>query len=461
MTYDRTRLGRARTALPPASLIFSLALALAPTFPAAQTAGSADQRDSDQGGDGDAPQSPPTFQEVLNNPSDTALVFRYARHKIEQGELPAAASALDQILIQKPNLHSVRLIYGIVLYRLGDLSGARAELQRVDAQGLPAALQAKRSRYLDKIARDKQTVLGELTLSAGLSYETNASSAPESGQAVVFDIPFTVHGEEDDVAYTGNAKLRLEHDLETSVPVTLFTEVRGYAREQVEVDSQDLRFGSIKAGTRVRTLSLDVIPSVSAGIVTLSNERFYRFAGPNLRVELPVDGKATIFAEGSWYAESFDPIAESRTADDRSGQRAEGRVGIKATPTPPLLVKSYLQVTEKRAREDFEAFTGTRLAAEGTLRVFDDHFVQLSGLVGLRDYDDNDPFISATARNDRFMRVRLGYGLPVPGAGQVAEELDDLMIVPSVTYYKQDSNIRNFEYENVTTSLMLTKTVDF
>ena len=461
MTYDWTRLGRARAARALASLIIALAAALAPTFPAAQTAAPGDQSESDQGQDRDTAQSPPTFQEVLNNPSDTALVFRYARHKIDQGELPAAASALDQILIQKPNLHSVRLIYGIVLYRLGDLSGARAELQRVDAQGLPAELQAKRGRYLDKIARDQQALLGELTLSAGLSYETNASSAPQSGEAVVFDTPLTVQGEEDDIAYTASAQLRLEHELETRVPATLFTEFQGYARDHVEVDSQDLRFGSIKAGARVRTLSLDVTPSLSAGIATLSNERFYRFAGPDLRVELPLDGKATAFFEGSWYAESFDPIAESRTADDRSGYRAIGRVGLKATPRPPLLLKSYVQMTEKRAREDFEAFTGARLVAEGTLRVFDDHFVQLNGLVGLRDYRDNDPFISATERNDRFLRVRLGYGLPVPGAGQVAEELEDLMIVPSVTYYRQDSNIRNFEYENVTTSLMLTKTVDF
>ena len=412
-------------------------------------------------GKADGGAEPPTFAEVLENPGDAGLVFRYARHKIEQGDLPAAASALDQILVQNPNLPSVRLVYGIVLYRLGNLQGAHAELQRVEADALPAELRAKRVRYLRKIARDQQSVLGELTLSAGLSYETNASSAPESGEAVVFDIPLNVQGEEDDVAYSAGAQLRLEHELETGVPVTLFTEARGYAREHVEVDSQDLRFGSIKAGARVRTLSLDVIPSVSAGVVTLSSERFYRFAGPDLRLEMPLDGKATVFAEASWYAESFDPIAESLTAEDRSGHRAEGRAGVRAAPVPPLLLKGYVQVTEKRAREEFEAFTGARLVAEGTYRVFDDHFVQVNGMVGLRDYHDNDPFISASEREDTFARARLGYGFPVPGAERLAAELEDLMIVPSVTYYRQDSNIRNFEYENVTSSLMVTKTVDF
>lgn len=410
---------------------------------------------------GDDATEPPTFADVLANPEDTALVFRYARHKIDKGDLPAAASALDQILVQQPDLHSVRLVYGVVLYRLGDLQGAKAELQRLNADALPSELDAKRRRYLEKIARDQQPLTGDLTLSAGISYETNASASPESGEVVVFDIPLDARGEEDDIAYSGGAQLRVEHKLDTGLPTTLFGEATGYAREYVQVDSQDLRFGSLTAGARVRTLWLDVIPSVSVGGLTLSSERFYRFAGPEVRLEHPLKGNATLFAEGRWYAESFDPIFESQSADDRSGSRFEARAGLKAVPVPELLLKSYGQVTDKRAREDFEAYTGARLVGEGTYRVFDDHFVQLRGNVGIRSYDGNDPFISGRRREDIFYRVQLSYGLPVPGGDKLAEELEDVMIVPSVGYYRQNSNIRNYEYENITTSVMLTKKFEF
>ena len=73
------------------------------------------------------------FSEILAAPDDESLNLAYAREQARLGNLGLASSTLERLLIMDPNRHSVRLFHGVVLYRLGDMQGARDELRRLDA----------------------------------------------------------------------------------------------------------------------------------------------------------------------------------------------------------------------------------------------------------------------------------------------------------------------------------------
>ena len=50
-----------------------------------------------------------SFQDVLANPQDAGLSFRYARQQVAAGNLTGATASLERMLIHNPDLHEVRL----------------------------------------------------------------------------------------------------------------------------------------------------------------------------------------------------------------------------------------------------------------------------------------------------------------------------------------------------------------
>jgi hypothetical protein len=81
------------------------------------------------------------FDAVMAAPDDVELNIAYARAEASQGNLSAAASAMERVLILEPNRHADRLFYAVLLFRLGDYDGARVE---------PLAAAAGRGRSLSR-----------------------------------------------------------------------------------------------------------------------------------------------------------------------------------------------------------------------------------------------------------------------------------------------------------------------
>jgi len=56
---------------------------------------------------------------------------------------------------------------------------------------------------------------------------------------------------------------------------------------------------------------------------------------------------------------------------------------------------------------------------------------------------------------------RLGYHLEAEAPNAVRDFLDDVTVSVSAEYLKQQSNIRNFEYENMRGQFLMTKRIEF
>jgi len=70
-----------------------------------------------------------TFQDVLDDPDNLGLNFRYAKAQIDSGNLTGAVATLERMLLIDPDLAEIRVYYGLVLFRLDSLGEAERQLQ--------------------------------------------------------------------------------------------------------------------------------------------------------------------------------------------------------------------------------------------------------------------------------------------------------------------------------------------
>src|SRR5688572_22922176 len=61
-----------------------------------------------------------TYDQVLENPDDLMLSYRFALKQIADGDLLGASATLDRLILLAPQEPNIRALRAIVLYRLGN-----------------------------------------------------------------------------------------------------------------------------------------------------------------------------------------------------------------------------------------------------------------------------------------------------------------------------------------------------
>ena len=72
--------------------------------------------------------------------------------------------------------------------------------------------------------------------------------------------------------------------------------------------------------------------------------------------------------------------------------------------------------------------------------------------------------VSALTRRDDIFRYRVTYGAPLVfflGAGTLWRPLEDITFTASAEWFRANSNIANFDYDNLRVQGLLTKTWRF
>lgn len=408
-----------------------------------------------------------SFQDVLANPQDNALSFRYARQQVAEGNLTGAAASLERMLINNPDLHEVRLFHAVLLYRLDNYLEAEVELRRIPLASLTEKLRSEVERYLGLIGKRKQTTRYFGILGVGFEYDENVNSISDTGDVLFLGLTLTIPDGPDDFGFLGRATVGFEHELQTEEEMHIFGDVTVFANEHIEAKSQSHQLFMGRVGTVFRTGAMDITPVAEGGVLRLSEEFFYSFGGISLGATRRVASKLSVNAGLRWRYEEFDAIIESPGADGRTGHRYEVGVGTTYRHAPSQILDVSFNFIGKDGKVDFEDYYGFRLNASLTVGLFEGHFAQLTITAGRRDYDGPEAFVSpGLARTDQYGRARLTYGLPLSyliGAlgGGAPDYLAGINVLPAVEYYKQSSNLPNFDYDNIKVSLMLSKKFDF
>jgi hypothetical protein len=414
------------------------------------------------------------YADVLRDPDDVDLNYRFAQTQVRDGDLRGAASTLERILLRNPGLAQVRLLYAIVLYRLDSVYESEREFRVLEGMVLPEDVRREVERYRRDLTRRKERTRYSANLTFGGQYDTNRDAAPAGKQRLFFDIPATSAAGKPDSAALVIGSIRMTHDLGTPEGHEVFAVATGYGNWQNRLTQFNLLAGGMETGFTLRGDAVDVIPSVLAGYAELDQSRLLRFGGGRVRIERQQGEDLALFADGLLQYQDYDDINETHdgtaiapTASQLTGMRFDGELGLTWTITPEQrLTAAYLRIS-KWADADFNAYDGDAGVLRHTWLLGAGQFLVSQAIYEIDVYDAPDPFVSSRTRRDQIFRARLTYGAPIStllgavSSWTLPESLADLTMLAVGEYVYSDSNIENYTYDNWRGQLLLSKTWTF
>ncbi|MCC6467086.1 MAG: tetratricopeptide repeat protein [Alphaproteobacteria bacterium] len=413
-----------------------------------------------------------TFEDVLKDPDNVELNFDYARTLVAQGDLKGAASTLERMLLNYPDLAQVRLFYAIVLYRLDSLDEAERELLTVSQLDMPDSLRQEIQSYLDRIAFRKKSTRYSASLSFGTAYDSNRNAAPRSGQVLFLDIPIPVADaarEHSDKALLSVGSFRVRHDLGYQEKHEVFGGLTIFRSDQLHLNEQNLQSYVFDAGGTYRSDWVDVTINPTWTKLRLADQSYYDSYGGKFRLDKKVDQSFDVYSEYAGVYEKFRGITFSPSSVDRTGGRHDIRTGVTWTLMPTLQLNFEADYTRKNARQSYVAYSGYALQGNLTYLMDGGQFLLLTAMGERDQYDDPDQFVSARTRQDTIMRFRGTYGAPlgffsdlVTGDKEALPSfIADITFTGALEWLDSASNLPNYDYSNLKAQFLLTKRWEF
>lgn len=407
-----------------------------------------------------------TYADVLAAPDDVELNYRWANQQVADGDLKGAAATLERILLLQPDLVPVRVFHAIVLYRLDDLAGAEAELERVRGAQLDATLAATVDEYRRRIDRRQRRTRGAFSISGGAQYDSNRNSAPKSDSLLIRDFRFQLGDgvtEDDDYAYLAITDVGFQHDLGSQEQHTLFGRLSYYNAEQENQEIFDVRSASAEMGLLYRTQPIDWTFSLSGGLVDLSSEKFVRSLAGEIRAQRRLGPRSLGRALTRLEYFDYDGIPNSFRAYERTGFETTAGFEVETTWTPAHRTLASLGGRNRSADVRYYSHIGPTGGIQHTWLPGGGQFVIGSVTLDWNRYKDAQTFISTKIRREIEIRSRVLYGAPLSflSAGLLGGGVGDIVLSLNAEYLWVSSNIPNFTYDNLKVGFLFTKRWDF
>ncbi|WP_374377515.1 hypothetical protein [Dongia sp.] len=410
---------------------------------------------------------PVTYDQVLADPDNVELSYLYAITQIRRSDLLGASATLDRLILLAPNEANIRALRAIVLFRLDNLREAQKEFADLLKLDLDPELRRGIERYAAELERRDQRTRMSLLTSIGYQYDTNRSGAPNSGQVRTFLGTYDLTGngrKEDDHSMTGMLRFGIEHDLATQNRNTLFATVSAYGADQFQLDDFDTLDVTAQAGGRFEFGAIFLTPTLTFDHLFLGGDSYIDSIGGSLRADMRVSDPVNLWLRGDLNWIDYDNTDLYPAGDLQSG----GDVGITAGADFYIGTDHRLTVSFTHhgynSDSDWESYVGERLNLNHTWLIGGGAFL-MTDLFGEYDnYDMADPITGETDRDDWVYRARMTLGVPVQllvGAEEWPSALNGLTLSVYGEYFRTDSNITNYEYDNVRGGLTISKRWEF
>lgn len=409
-----------------------------------------------------------TREDILADPDNLQLNFRYARQRVKAGNLTAAVATLERMLLIEPGLDRVRLFYALVLFRLDSLQEAEEQLRTLQDRDLPPELAEEVERYLARIARRQQRLRGRAQISVGARYDTNPAGVTDADTVSLLGVEVqSAAQEEDDFGLIAAGDLGFEYDPGTAAGHMLFGRLSYYQDHQLDVEVQRLQALTGRAGASLRGEVATLTPEVFASGVRLDYDGYAVIAGGRATASTAVTDRLGLSVELTAQHEEFRDVDVNQTADQRDGARVRAAIAGSYDVAPNHRLSLGAALEEKSAAARFFAYNRRELSGRYVGALGRGQYVVANLTYQLDDYDAADPLVDPnTVREDEWWRSRLTYGVPIgtlaAWAGQTeAGPLDEVVLSLSLEYTERSSNLNNFEFENFGTQVLVTRSFPF
>jgi len=407
-----------------------------------------------------------TYDQVLENPDDVMLSYRFALKQIEDGDLLGASATLDRLTLLAPQEPNIRALRAIVLYRLGNLREAKNEFEDLLKLDIDPQLRTNIERYADAIDRQSQDTRVNLLLSLGAQFDSNRAGGNKVNRVRTVVGDFDLNNAaptEDDQSIQALARLSVEHDLPGQDRHMLFANVTLYDGDQIDLDDFDTQTVGAQAGIRLEIGELFVTPNINYTHLWLGEESYVDIIQPQVRYDWRVNDPINLFAVLGGADYDYHGTPDYPEADIQSGLDLGATIGTDwYIGADHKLTFAY---THRRfgAEVDFESFDGDRLNIDHVWLIGQGIFLVTNLSAEWDRYDALDPLFLGDDREDVIYRGRLTLGVPI--ATMIGEEqtgfLEGLLLTTYGEYYRQDSNNELYEFENIRGGIAVSKRFQF
>ena len=403
------------------------------------------------------------FQHMLGQPDDLDAAFEYATLSIQVGDLEAAISTLERMLIFAPGLPRLQLELGLLYYRLTAYKTAQTYFESaISGPNVPPAVRAKVEAYLDRIDDATRGTVTSGQMRAGIRYQTNANRGPDGEIIILNGLPYQLSAESQ-ASPDGNVYLagtyHVSHQL-AQQGTSLEFDIVGYASKQFTQDQFDLAQAEATFGPAfdLARFGYDNAALGVYGIVAASflHEDYYStFLGAGTRIVGQLSprssGSAKIEYRHKWYNNS--PTVPRAT--DRDGDEIRVLGTYQYIVNPMRTISATGGVTRSISKADYLSYTEVGLQI-GTAVAFMSPFKGeqkwiFGGSLGVlyRDYDAPDPLVNTTqSEYDWEYVAQASLNVPIK---------NNLSLLAEFDYRYVDSNYPTREHNNVGTTLSLVK----
>lgn len=391
------------------------------------------------------------FEAVLAAPDDVELNLVFAREQARQGNLSVAASTLERLLINEPNRHSVRLFYAVVLYRLGDLQNARAQLDQLESAPLSPEQRAEAGAYSDRVDSGLATSSFKGSLGVGVVYEDNASGAYFT-QFDVFGAPVEESGTSSEVALT----LEGRTNLGSSRMWEAFARTRLVDRANFDGEGVDFQRGDLEVGLTRNTRLTEINLVAVARQVRLEGEpqldEFGARADFSWRYTNALTVRGHVEAVDQDFQEPFIDFLSGILGGDRDGTRFNIGASVQNRFTARSSFDLGVDYESKDADYAPFGYSGPRVWGAYDHRFDKGVYVTASGSIRWLEYDEEDPFFlgAGITREDTRANARVALGAPLSAfsaAGATGDYREDVTVEGAITYGSRESTSPIADYD--------------
>ena len=406
-----------------------------------------------------------TFDQILAQPDNLELNLQYARQEVASGRLQQAAAALERMVLLEPDWDSARLFYGVVLYRLGDLDGAKRELRLLENRDLPAQQERDRVRYLALAENQSKSLRLSARYSLGLRYDSNPGFVGEASNGPAGLIE-SVNEETSDGAIVGGTLFRGELDVGNSGNY-LFVETRSQLNEFFDVDQADLITSNAKLGATFFGPNLIVSPYAYGSVSYVQHDKFRTQFGGGAKLSYTLSSQVELQLNGRAVYEDYETTSFSSVGNDRDGLLKSGSIGLEWRPTDSQKFVLTGLYEDKDASFDGFSYKSVGVHARSLTLLGKGRFLSLQAQYTDREYEEPDDFyISSEPREDRRFYVRAATGAPLQTLlsnfdVELPESIADIVLQVGVSYTTNNSNVALRNYNNLSGDIMFTKRLSF
>jgi len=377
------------------------------------------------------------FDRLLEDPSDLDATFEYARVSARLGDVEAAITALERMLILAPDLPRVKLELGVLYFRLESYDIARAYLEdTVAGDSVPDPVRERVDVFLAEIdARQSRHDLS-VALTGGVRYQTNATLAPASRDVTIRGLALELRPEDterEDFNLFAAAAIDYAYDLARQGDAleagAILYATRQFEEPQVDSDVVEVTVGPRFDLRRLDLAAASVSPYLLANHVRLDRDGFLTTLGGGIEGDTLLGDALRLDTGVELRWRDFRDTDASPNNSDRDGLRLSLRTAATVRLTPRVALVAEADVDRVEARADFER--SWSVGAGGGVRALLGPPVgelpwRVSATAGYRRtaFDDPDPTISTDRQRDGEIVLRAGLGIPLTDAVDLGAQVE-------------------------------------